>query len=186
MAFIEFGVADAGPAAVAAAPAAPAPVVPPVPVAPPAAPRRLTVTVTLPTWGNLLTVLNVLALAGLVAYFGWRWFSGGGGITPLPQPDAAAASGVKLGRAFVPSLAGALADGFEALGAGVAAKKPVGDSDNDLRTAFESSRQKAFAATSAPAFAALVPEGAEPADDATRARYVQLCKDFAAGLRQAK
>jgi hypothetical protein len=93
---------------------------------------------------------------------------------------------VALGRAFAPELCGALADGFDALASDVAASKPMSEANEHLRKVFQDKRQAAFAAKAAPAFAAIVPAGTEPADDAHRTAYVSLCRDFGRGLRKAR
>jgi hypothetical protein len=91
--------------------------------------------------------------------------------------------GAKLGKAFGPQLAGALADGFETAATMIAAGTSVKDADEALKVKFQASRNAAFAANVGPTFAAIVPEGAEPTDAATRAAFVKIHRDFAKGLR---
>lgn len=157
----------AGPAPPAAPPAPPAPV---VAAASPAG--RV-------NWLVVGLVVVVVLVVGLEVYR----LVGSSGPRPGPAP---AASGVALGRAFAPVLAASLADGFDALDAKLGAGSTVADADKALKTTFLESRQKAFAASAAPAFAAIVPDGTEPKDAATIAAYRQLARDFAKGLRGAK
>lgn len=133
-----------------------------------------------PAWGRpslLWVVIYAVAISILITDIAYNHLRPS---VPDPAPPAA---GVVLGRQFVPQLAAALADGFEALARDVAAGKPVAEADEHLRQVFQASRQAAFAVHAAPAFAQLVPEGGEPKGDEGRAAYAALARDFARGLR---
>lgn len=124
-------------------------------------------------------VLLVVNLVVMLALFGWFYHTRSD-TTPAP------ANGVKLGKSFAPALAGSLADGLEAMAADLEATQPLAKADEHLKAVFQANRQAAFQTIVAPALAAVVPDQTEPADAATRARYVRLVRDIAKGLRGGK
>ncbi|WP_422928538.1 hypothetical protein [Singulisphaera sp. PoT] len=106
--------------------------------------------------------------------------------TPTPTPTPVDAGGFKAGRDFVPILGESLAQGFDALADKIDSGAKVEDADAALKRAFDAARAKAFADKASPGFAAIVPSGTEPKDDAARKAYSAYSRDFAKGLRGAR
>lgn len=104
--------------------------------------------------------------------------------SPVRAPvPSAPVDGYKLGRAYAPTLAPALAEGWLAAADAIEAGKSVGEAQEALQSAFKAARVRAFSARVVPEFARVLPEGAEPEDAAARARVARLWRDFARGLR---
>lgn len=94
---------------------------------------------------------------------------------------------VALGAEFAPMLAVALADGFEA-GATVL-EGPGGSVALGIekqKEVAEAAKDRAFEAKVGPAFALIVPDGAEPTDQYKRAELARVWRDFARGLRKGR
>lgn len=107
-------------------------------------------------------------------------------VTRLPHPAPSPSSvvdGAKLGRAYAPEVISTLSDAWNAAADTLAQGKTVAEAQATLQQTWQAGRAKAFAATVAPAFAAALPEGAEPKDDAQRARVAALWRAFARGLK---
>lgn len=109
---------------------------------------------------------------------------------PAPDPDEPSPDpqtlGAKLGKAFGPKLAASLAEAFETAATMISAGTSVTEADNQLKEKFQAGRNAAFAQFVAPTFAAVVPDGQEPKDAATRAAFAELHREFAKGLRGAR
>jgi hypothetical protein len=123
-----------------------------------------------------IALISAALTAGLVV-----WKLGPRDVGPPSGVDA-----VTLGRAFVPKLANALADGFDAGAAAIKSGKSLGEGDAIIKTTFHSSRAKAFEDHAGKAIHDLVPDGQEFTDGATRSAMVDLFEGFAKGLRGAK
>lgn len=120
-----------------------------------------------------IALISAALTAGLVV-----WKLGPRDDRPAPGVDA-----VALGRAFVPKLANALADGFVAGAEAIQAGKTMGEGNSVLKATFQASRAKAFDDHAGKAIQNLVPDGQEIPDAATREAVVNLFHGFAKGLR---
>jgi len=109
------------------------------------------------------------------------WELGPRDVEPVPSVDA-----VALGRTFVPKLANALADGFDAGANAIKSGKSLGEGDTLIKATFHTSRAKAFDDHAGKAIHELVPDGQEINDVASRNAVVNLFTGFAKGLREAK
>ncbi|WP_435018925.1 hypothetical protein TA3x_000915 [Tundrisphaera sp. TA3] len=95
----------------------------------------------------------------------------------------AAVDGAALGRDYAPTLAPALADGWEAAASAIEGGKSMGEAQATLQSAFKAARVKTFTEKVAPAFARVLPEGEEPRDATARADVARLWRGFARGLK---
>ncbi|WP_406699259.1 hypothetical protein V5E97_10315 [Singulisphaera sp. Ch08] len=123
-----------------------------------------------------IALISAALTAGLVV-----WKLGPREVAPAPSVNA-----LKLGRTFVPKLAHALADGFEAGADAIKAGKSLGEGDALIKTTFHASRAKAFDDHASQAIHELVPDGQEIKDVTTRNAVVDLFRGFAQGLREAQ
>jgi hypothetical protein len=119
------------------------------------------------------------ALASLLAFEAWRTYHAGASTPPAP----ATVDGAALGRAYAPVVVATLADGWNAAADALAAGKTVAEAQAALQKTWSDERSKQFAAAVAPHLAAILPEGAEPADDAQRTKTAELWRAFARGLK---
>lgn len=125
---------------------------------------------------DFLTPALVLILTGVVAYDHFHDPRGA-------APAAVAVDGARLGRAYAPTLAPALADGWDAAAAAIEGGKSVADAQESLQATFKAGRIKQFAEKVAPDFASVLAEGSEPKDAPARAEVAKLWRSFAKGLR---
>ncbi len=123
-----------------------------------------------------LGILGFSLFMNLWQYNGWS-------LPALPGLHWFDSQGTKLGRSWGKSNNLAASKGFSAAADALEAGGKVGDADVALQTIFQAERRRAFADDAAPAFAALVPEGAEPKTPEIRTKYVKLYRDFAQGLK---
>jgi hypothetical protein len=105
---------------------------------------------------------------------------------PTPPAPVAAADGVALGRSYAPVLASTYGDGWTAAADSLEKGGTVGDAQKALQDTWRDARERAFAARAVPAFARVLPEGAEPSTPEKRAEVVKLWRDFARGLKGGK
>lgn len=103
---------------------------------------------------------------------------------PAPPPDPTAGLAY-WGRHYGPTLARSEATGWDAAADAMAQGKSVADCMVAKQSAALCARQTAFA-TLEPKLAAVLPEGAEPKDDADRARVANAWRAFASGLKGGK
>lgn len=151
----------------------------PVPVAPvvvqPKAPKGS------PSWWTIAPWVGMtVMLVGILGYEAWK------GRMPGPTPPTPVADGVTLGKTFIPKLAAALADGFEASDRFLSQGKTFKEANDILKQTFYDSRQKAYADHAGAAVTAIMPDGTEIKDDAQRAAIRKFEADFAKGLRGGK
>ena len=76
-----------------------------------------------------------------------------------------------------------LSEAWDAAADALVQGKTVAEAQATLQQTWKAARAKAFVASVAPEFAKVLPEGAEPKDDAQRAQVVALWKAFATGLK---
>ena len=125
---------------------------------------------------DYLTPISVAFLAGVVAYDHLK--------TSLPPGPPTIVDGEKMGRAYAPTLASALSEGWTAAAEAVESGRSVAEAQDAMQAAFKAARVRSFSATVAPAFARVLPEGSEPKDDVQRAEVARLWRDFATGLKK--
>ena len=99
---------------------------------------------------------------------------------PSPAP---AVDGAKLGRAYASSGVATLSDAWGAAADSLGRGKTVAEAQAALQQNWQAARAKAFVASVAPEFSKVLADGAEPKDDAQRARVVALWRGFARGLK---
>ncbi len=97
----------------------------------------------------------------------------------LPRPDPL----VAVGKAYRAPLAQSYAASWDAAAQVVESGGKVADAQAALQTAWLKGRTDSFNARVAPALAAVLPEGQEPADAGQRSRAVASWRSFARGLR---
>lgn len=163
----------------ASGPVVPIPQPAPIPI-PTSAPDPV-VAPTQSRWQTIRTWVEgplLVAIVVLLAFNLYRTYR------PSPQPTPPpVADGVELGRTFVPKLAAALADGFEASDRFLSQGKSFQEANDILKQTFHDSREKAFNEHAGAAITAIVPEGTELKDESQRAAIRKLESDFARGLR---
>jgi hypothetical protein len=132
-------------------------------------------------------ILSVLTVA--VIYLGYQvghLAAPAANVIPSPPAPVAAADGVALGRSYAPVLASTYGDGWTAAADSLEKGGAVGDAQKALQDTWRDARERAFAARVTPAFARVLPEGAEPSTPEKRAEVVKLWRDFARGLKGGK
>lgn len=118
----------------------------------------------------------------LVAVAGWYFWTRNAGPAPGPGPANATAAGRALGVA----VSGALADGYDAYLAALAAGVDESAAQAALQSRWQEARTAAHRAHAQPVLSAILPAGAEFADAAQKTRYLAAIKAIQAGLRQVK
>ena len=106
--------------------------------------------------------------------------------TATATATKAKADGGSLGRAYATTIATTCADAWGAAADAIEAGKTVAEAQAVLQWTWREARVHAFNARVAPAFEAVLPEGAEPKDKAQRAAVVALWRAFARGLKGGK
>lgn len=157
------------------------------PPRPSSRPARAVASPRAPSSSTLLVVPRLLEFAGIALITAaltaglvvWR-------LGPRDVPPRPGTNAVALGRTFVPKLAKALADGFEAGAEAIKAGKSLGDGNILIKAKFHESRAKAFDDHAGGAIHALVPDGQELQDESQRRAMVELFEGFAKGLREAR
>lgn len=128
----------------------------------------------------LREILMPLCVIAVMVIFAYDHFY------PRQAVGPAAVDGKALARSYAASLAPDLAVGWAAAADALDRGKTVAESQAALQAAWQAARIASFSGKVGPAFAAVLPEGAEPTDPARRAEVVKLWRDFAAGLKGGK
>lgn len=90
---------------------------------------------------------------------------------------------VALGRAYATTVTVTLADAWIAAAAALEKGQTVPQARTTLQDAWQAERSRAFVADVAPAFARILPEGADPKDAAQRSAIAEAWREFARGLK---
>jgi hypothetical protein len=140
---------------------------------------------------HVITQILLLVLIGAVCWMGYqvgRLAAPAADVTPVApvRPPAPAADAATLGKSYVPTLGATYGEAWQAASKAVAEGKSVADAQKVLQDTWRESRERAFAARVAPAFARVLPEGAEPATPEKRAEVARMFSDFGAGLKGGK
>jgi hypothetical protein len=130
------------------------------------------------TYKDWLILVLGMALASLATFEVVTRLSSHG----VPGPGSAV-DGAMLGRAYAPVVVATLSDAWNAAADALGRGQTVAQAQAALQQNWQAGRTKAFAASVAPEFAKVLPEGSEPKDDAQRAAVVALWRAFAKGLK---
>lgn len=119
-----------------------------------------------------------LALAALATFDVVSRFHAAPAPTTVPTVD-----GAKLGRAYAKTVVSTLSDAWNAAADAVGQGKTMAEAQAALQQNWQAARSKAFAASTAPEFAKVLADGAEPKDEAQRGEVAALWRAFARGLK---
>jgi hypothetical protein len=136
---------------------------------------------------HLVTQALLVVLIGLQTYA--QFHPASPGVAPCPPPSPApapAADATALGRAYIPAIASAYGDAWQAAGGAVAEGKSISEARQVFQLSLGSARKRDFARMVAPALERVLPEGAEPETPEKRAEVAKLFRDFGAGLKGGK
>jgi hypothetical protein len=134
---------------------------------------------------HVITQILLLVLIGSVCVLGYQ-VGHLAAVPPAPASPAAPAVAVDaaaLGRAYVPILGATYGEAWQAAGKAVADGATIADAQKVVQETWRPARERAFAARVTPAFARVLPEGAEPATPEKRAEVARMFHDFGAGLK---
>jgi hypothetical protein len=137
---------------------------------------------------HVVTQILLLVLIGSVCFLGYQ-VGHLVAVPPAPASPAAPAAAVdaaSLGRAYVPILGATYGEAWQAAGKAVADGGTIADAQKVVQDTWRDARERAFAAKVTPAFARVLPEGAEPATPEKRAEVARMFHDFGAGLKGGK
>jgi len=107
--------------------------------------------------------------------------SGSGNASGPTDPTA-----VALGRAYAPVLSKTYAESWIAAAKALEEGKSVEESQRILQDTWKDARIRAFRNQLEPAFAKVLKEGDEPANNAERIRVANFWRSFATGLRNGR
>jgi hypothetical protein len=134
---------------------------------------------------HVITQIMLLVLIGSVCVLGYQ-VGHLAAVPPAPAAPAAAGDAASLGRAYVPILGATYGEAWQAAGKAVADGGTIADAQKVVQDTWRDARERAFAAKVTPAFARVLPEGAEPATPEKRAEVARMFHDFGAGLKGGK
>jgi hypothetical protein len=134
---------------------------------------------------HVVTQILLFVLIGSVCFLGYQvgHMAAAPPAPASPPAPAAAVDAAALGKAYVPILGATYGEAWQAAGNTVADGGTIADAQKVVQETWRDARERAFAARITPAFARVLPEGAEPATPEKRAEVARMFHDFGAGLK---